>query len=375
MIQVFKPSLGEEELDALREIFKTGWIGLGPQTAAFESEFAAFCGASHAVGLNSATAALHLALKALGIGPGDEVLVPSLTFVSTVHAVEYVGAKPVFVDVDEDTLCLDPDAVPCTWGENVKAVIPVHYAGHPCAMDRLWKDAAVDGYAVIEDAAHACGSTYNGLPIGGDARSDAISWSFHAVKNLACGDGGMITTHRPELVEALHRLRWCGIDKSTWDRADGFKQYGWYYEVRELGYKCHMNDIAAAIGRVQLAKLPAMNARRREIAAFYTAALEELDWLRVPRIQFGTSSWHMYVIRTSHRDALNLYLKGKDIATGVHYYPIHLQPYYRSRGYVKLPVTERVWKTLLTLPMYPDLTDAEVEYVAETIRGFEPGRG
>lgn len=380
MIQVFKPSLGREELEGLAEIFESGWIGLGPKTDEFERRFAEYVGARYAVGLNSATAALHLALEAFQIGPGDEVLVPALTFVSTAHAVQYVGATPVFVDVCADTLCMDPDDVEKKLTDKSRVLLPVHYGGHPAQLDRLGEIARQHSLLLIEDAAHACGSAYRGRKIGGIG--DATCFSFHAVKNLTTGDGGMITTDRLDLYRRLRRLRWVGIDKSTWDRTEmalmeletgtrRYASYGWYYEVLELGYKCHMNDIAAVIGLAQLDKLERANARRHAIAARYDERLGDLEWIETPVIKaYAQSARHNYVIQTPYRDKLHLYLREKGIATGVHYMPVHLHPYYRTRFKAVVPVTEAVWPRLLTLPLYPDLTDDEVQYVIESIRGM-----
>lgn len=379
IIQVFKPSLGDDELEALRPVFESGWLGLGPKTEEFEQRFAEYVGAKYAVGVTSATAALHLACLALGIGPGDEVLVPTITFVSTAHAVAYCGATPVFVDVDAETLNIDVDDAAAKVTPATKAIIPVHYGGHPCMMDELWDLADANGLAVIEDAAHACGSAYRGDRIGGLARTAATCFSFQAVKNLAVGDGGMVTSNRVEVVHALRRLRWVGIDKSTWDRTEHatmeletgtrrFAEYGWYYEVHELGYKYHMNDIAAAIGLVQLGKLEGANARRREIAQRYNRAFSDLDWLATPVLRdYALSATHNYAIKTRFRDDLNLHLRDCGIASGVHYMPIHLQPYYRQRKRVVLPTAERMWTNLLTLPLYPGLSDSQVDYVIESV--------
>jgi perosamine synthetase len=378
MIQVFKPSLGQEELDGLREIFQSGWIGLGPKTAEFERRFADYVGARYAVGLNSATAALHLSLVAFDVGPGDEVLVPSLTFVSTVHAVLYVGATPVFVDVCPDTLCIDPDDVERKLSAQSRVLLPVHYGGHPAQLDRLTEIARQRHLLLIEDAAHACGSEYKGRKIG--SIGDATCFSFHAVKNLTTGDGGMITTDRLDLYRTLQRLRWVGIDKSTWDRTEvammeletgtrRYASYGWYYEVLELGFKCHMNDIAAVLGLAQLAKLDAANARREQISARYDEGFAGVDWIQTPVVkEYAKSARHNYVIQTPYRDQLHLYLREKGIATGVHYMPAHMHPYYRTRFKASVPVTQEVWPRLLTLPLYPALTDQEVDYVIDSIR-------
>jgi perosamine synthetase len=366
----------------LQEIFKTGWIGLGPKTEEFENKFGQYVGASYAVGVNSATAALHLTLVAFRIGPGDEVLVPSLTFISTAHAVLYVGATPVFVDVRPDTLCIDPEDVKRKITDKSRVVLPVHYGGHPAELDELREIASDRDLLLIEDASHACGSEYKGRKIG--SMGDATCFSFQAVKNLATGDGGMITTNRPDICQILRRLRWLGIDKSTWDRSEDINRkleaslrhlanYGWYYEVTELGYKYHMNDIAAVIGLAQLAKLDKANARRREIVLCYNRAFAGTSWLEGPVEKlYVRSACHNYVVKTPYRDRLNLYLKEKEIATGVHYMPVHLHPYYRGKFQASLPTTEEVWTRLLTLPLYPSLSDAEVNTIIESILEFAP---
>jgi perosamine synthetase len=382
VIQVFKPSIGDEEVAAVEEVLRSGWLGLGPKTAEFEHEFADYVGAPFAVAMNSGTAALHLALRALGIGKGDEVLVPTITFASTALAVVYCGARPVFVDVDPETLCIDVEDTARRVTNLTRAVMPVHYGGRPCDMEAVWSLAKANKLLVVEDAAHACGARYGQHKIGGSENSDATCFSFHAVKNLTCGEGGMVTTTSSFTSDQLRRLRWCGIDKSTWKRTEAvgtgarpsYGQYSWYYEIAELGYKSHMSDVAAAIGLAQLAKLDKLNTRRREIARLYDGAFEELDWLDVPPTHGDLdTSQHNYVVRMKRpgvRDRLNLYLKEKGIATGVHYVPIHMQPYFAAQGQPSLPVAEDVWQRVLTLPMYPDLTDEQVEYICECVRGF-----
>ncbi len=381
MIQVFKPSYTDEEWYAVREVLASGWIGLGPKTREFEQRFAEYVGAKYAVATNSATAALHLAIVAYGIGPGDEVLVPTMTFVSTAHAVLYNGTTPVFIDCERDTLNISVEDIARKITSRTRAVIPMHYGGYPCRMDEIFQLAKQHGLLVIEDAAHACGSTYKGQKIGG-LPSDASCFSFHAVKNLATGDGGMITTNSIGVFNTLKRLRWVGIDKDTWsrtkliegERKTGIRQYasyGWYYEVHDLGYKYHMNDITAAIGLVQLRKLDWMNERRRQLVQRYNAAFEDVKWIERPvENGYDRSACHNYVIKTRFRDELNLYLKEKNVATGVHYMPIHLQPYYRKKFQTELPVAENVWRRILTLPLYPDLTDEDFDYVVESIRSF-----
>lgn len=369
MIPVFRPSFDERELVAVKRVFESGWIGLGPETEEFEREFAEKVKAPYAVGLNSGTAALHLACLALGIGPGDRVLVPTITFASTAHAVRYVGATPVFVDVDPVTLNIDVADMRRKLSD-ARAVIVVHYGGYPARMDAIWAETMPRGISVIEDAAHACGSSYRGVPVGG-LRSDATCFSFHAVKNLATGDGGMLTTKCGWIDARARRLRWCGISRSTWSRLKN-QRYGWDYSIPELGYKCHMNDIAAAIGRVQLKKLDAANARRREIAVLYSELLADTDHLTLPIASLvGMNATHNYVIKTPFRDDLHAHLRKRSVSTGVHYKPLHLQPYYFDPS-VRLPNAETVWTKLLSLPIYPGLLDSEVELICDLIRLWRP---
>ena len=381
LIPVFYPDYGKKEEKAIVDVLRSGWIGLGPKTEDFEQKFSKYMDAKYSVAVNSATAALHLALLAAGVGKGDEVIVPSLTFVSTVHAVMYVGAKPVFADIERDTLCISVNDVKNKITKKTKAVIPVHYGGLPCDLDSLQKIAKSRHIIIIEDAAHACGSIYKGKKIG--SLSDYTCFSFHAVKNLATGDGGMITVTDQKTSEKLKRLRWVGITKDTWGRIEKVLEhglasnrgYGWYYGVHELGYKYHMNDINAALGLVQLAKLDMANKKRRAKAEYYNVHLNGVGDIVCPvlsDVESGTvSAQHNYVIRTKLRDKLHLYLRKHYISTGVHYMPIHLQPFYRNIfPNVKLPVTENEWKKVLTLPLYPKLTRVEQDYIIDRIKEF-----
>ncbi|HET6201326.1 MAG TPA: GNAT family N-acetyltransferase [Planctomycetota bacterium] len=378
MIPVFRPSLGDEEIAAVAEVLRSGWIGLGPKTAAFERAFAESVGARHAVGTASGTAALHLALLGLGVGPGDEVIVPSLTFVSTAHAVRYCGGVPVFADVEEETLCLDPRDVRRKISPRTKAILPVHYGGHPADLDALQALARRHRLLLLEDAAHAAGAEYGGRRVGSPGPSAAVCFSFHAVKNLTTGEGGMVTTDDEGLARRLRELRWMGISRDTWERTKGDAVHAWRYEVRSLGWKAHLSDIQAAIGLVQLRKLDAGNARRREIALRYAAALRDLPGVRIPVERPGLrSSWHLYPIRAQRRDDLLAFLKKRGIAPGVHYFPLHLHPYYletgekaRFAGPGTCPVAERAWKELLSLPLYPGLAEAEIEAVVRAVRDF-----
>lgn len=366
MINVFKPYMGEEEVNAVAEVLRSGWIGLGPKTAEFERNFAQYIGVPFTVSVNSATAALDLALRLLHIKNGDEVIVPTITFVSTAHVAAYNLAYPIFADVDERTKNIDIDDVSKKITRRTKAIIPVHYSGRPVDIDRLREVAG--NIPIIEDAAHACGALYKGKRIG--SHGNITCFSFHAVKNLAMGDGGALTTFDKDMMDRCKRLRWLGIDKGTWDRTETDRSYWWEYFVDEIGLKCHLNDIAAAIGLVQLRKLDLMNNRRRKIKDLYNEGLRDLNQLELPPDDDDKymSAWHIYSICCERRDDLSMFLQQKDIATGVHYKPIHLYTCYGNRTY--LPVAERVFGKLLSLPMYPSLTDKEVSYIIESIHEF-----
>ncbi len=367
MIPVFKPSFGEEELEALKEPFQTGWIGLGPKTREFEERFAEYIGTKFAVALNSGTAALHLALKVLDV-EGMEVITTPMTFVSTNHAILYNGGIPVFADIEPDTLNINPAEIGKNITPKTKAIVVVHYGGHACDMDPILELAKGRNIYVVEDAAHGCGGEYKGQKLG--SIGDLACFSFHAVKNMSTGEGGMITTDDPELHGRLLKLRWMGISKDTWSREEKDKKYSWYYNVEEVGFKYHMNDIPAAIGLVQLKKLDKMNRRRKEITEKYDRGLRGLRGLETPVVKpYASPSHHNYVIRVDRRDQLNIYLQERGISTGVHYIPNnHYEMYRGFRG--QTPVSDTVWEKVLTLPLFPDLKDAEVDLVVREIREF-----
>ncbi|MGA2915003.1 MAG: DegT/DnrJ/EryC1/StrS family aminotransferase [Sedimentisphaerales bacterium] len=357
----------EEILRELEKIFDSGWIGLGPKTEEFEQKFAEYIGVKYAVGVNSATAALHLANLALGIGPEDEVIVPSMTFVSTALAPLYCGGTPVFADIEEDTLCIDPADVEKKVTSKTKAVIPVHYGGHACRMDEIMEIARKHNLYVVEDAAHGCGSKYKNCMLGSVGVMGCFS--FHAVKNLPTGDGGMITTNDEKIYNDLKKLRWVGIDKGTWDRSTK-KGYSWQYAVNKLGFKYHMNDITAVIGLAQLKALDEHNLIRRESARKYDEAFKDVAWIKTPvEKDYTYSCRHNYVVKVPFRNELNEYLGTKGISTGVHYEPIH---HFKIFGDAKtdLPITEMVWPRLLTLPLYPDMTKGELDKVVTEVIMF-----
>ncbi len=366
MIQVFKPNYDQQEIDAVAEVIRSGWVGLGPKTAQFEREFADFIGVDYCIGLNSCTAALDMALKLLGINHGDEVIVPTMTFVSTAHCVAYNLATPIFADIDEETLNIDIADVARKISPRTKAIIPVHYGGRPVDMDAL-RDAVGD-IPIIEDCAHASGARYKGRPAGGLGTIGCFS--FHAVKNLAMGEGGAVTLNNGELAERAKRLRWLGIDKGTWERTELDKSYWWEYNVDEIGLKSHLNDIAAAIGLVQLRKLEEANKRRRAIVRMYREGLQGLRQVRMPPEDTDdfVSSWHLCEIKAENRDELSVFLMGKEIGTGVHYKPIHLYRCYGNRPL--LAKAERVFTRILSLPLHPGLSDEDVSSIIAAIREF-----
>ncbi len=370
-IQVFKPSMTEEEVNAVAEVLRSGWIGLGPKTAEFEKKFAAYVGTKHAVAVNSCTAALDLALKLLDVNHGHEVIVPTMTFVSTAHCVAYRLATPVFVDVDPHTLCMDMEDVRRKITGRTRAIIPVHYAGRPVDLDAL-KEIAGD-IPIIEDCAHATGARYKGQHVG--STTDIGCFSFQAVKNLAMGDGGALTLNDDLWQQRCKRLRWLGIDKGTWDRTAADKSYWWQYAVEEVGLKCHLNDIAAAIGLVQLRRLQDLNGKRKEIARRYTEAFSKFDFLETPVEDDATfqSAWHIYCLKAPQRDDLCTHMAERGIATGVHYTPIHLYSCYGNKP--QLPQAESLFTRIVSLPMFPDISDSEIEQVIDGVSGFYSANG
>ena len=366
MIQVFKPFYDEEEVKAAGEVIRSGWVGLGPKTVEFEKEFGKFCQVKYCVGMNSCTAALDMALKLLGVNHGDEVIVPTMTFVSTAHTVIYNRATPIFADVDEKTLNIDIDDVAYKINHKTKAIIPVHYGGRPVDMDKLKEVAG--NIPIIEDCAHATGAHYKSQPVGG--LGNLGCFSFHAVKNLAMGEGGAITLNDEEMTQRAKRNRWLGINKGTWDRTAIDREYWWEYSVDEVGSKSHLNDIHAAIGLVQLKKLERANQLRSQIVDMYREGLKDLEQIQMPPEDGGEflSSWHLCEIKVEHRDDLSVFLQENGINTGVHYKPIHLYHCYGNRATIH--VAEKIFPQIMTLPLYPSLSNDEVEYVISKICAF-----
>ncbi len=372
-IPIHRPSVSEEELAAVGQVLQSRWLGMGALAARLEERVAEVAGARHAVACSSASAALHLALHALDIGPGDEVLLPSLTFVSDPQAVLAVGARPVFCDVELDTACLDPDDVGRRLTRRTRALIPVHYAGFPCAMDELLALADRHGLAVVEDAAHAFGSSYRGRPIG--SLGHLTCFSFDPVKNVTCGEGGAVTTNDDSLARRLRLARNLGVDHDSLSRRQADRP--WFYQALAPGFRYHLSDVQAAIGLVQLARLEERRRRKQALFRRYLAGLAEVPGI-VPLVRDLEDAFPLLlVIRVidGRRDALLAWLAEQGIQGWVHYVPCHLHPAFRAFA-SPLPVTERLYGELLTLPSYHGLSDEQADRVTASIRDFfEVGDG
>jgi len=375
------PSIGEEEIQEVIATLRSDWITTGPKVRRFEEEFASFIGAPAALALSSGTAALHVALAAMGIGPGDAVITTPMTFCSCAHVIEHVGARPVLVDVEPDTLNIDPSEIVKTLERsrlNVRAILPVHLYGHPCNMDALWEIARQHDLAIIEDAAHALPARYKGRFIGSlpETRNlrQMTCFSFYATKNLTTAEGGMLTGP-PEFIEEARSWSLHGMSRDAWRRysAEG----SWYYEVVRPGFKYNMTDIQAAIGLHQLRKLPKFQARRLEIARRYNEAFCKIEELQVPTQRPEVEhAWHLYVLRLNlemlriDRARFIEEMKVRKIGTSVHFIPLHLQPYYRDKyGYSpdSFPVAYREYLRIISLPLYPRMTDQDVDSVIEAV--------
>lgn len=372
-IPLFRPYMGREEERAVVATLRSGWITLGPKTEEFEKMFAKYVDAKHAVAVNSGTSALHLALLVNDIGAGDEVITTALTFATSAEVVLYVGAKPVFADVDPRTLDISPEAIEKKVTKKTKAIMVVHYGGQPCDMEAINKIAKKHKLIVIEDAAHAAGSSYQGKKIG--SGPNMACFSFHAVKNLATGDGGMITTNSDELDKRLRGLRWFGISKSTHER-ETKGGYRWDYDINYGGFKYHMNDIAASIGIEQLKKLDKTNEKRRKIAVVYDKAFKDSSMVHpIEQLPGRTSSRHNYCVildPSIKREQFIEYLSEQGISTGVHYKPLYHHLRYKKYGSAKdTPVAESLWPHILLLPCHPSMTEADARRVAKAVLAFK----
>ena len=366
------PVVGEAEISEVVDTLRSGWITTGPKTKRFEQEFARFVGAPGALAVSSCTAAMHIALATLGIGPGDQVITTPMTFCSTVNVIEQVGATPVLADVEPDTLNIDPVQVEASITPRTRAILPVHYAGHPCEMVQLLELAARYNLHVIEDAAHALPAMYKGQMIG--TLGDLTAFSFYATKNLTTAEGGMLTG-RPESLDQARIWSLHGMSRDAWNRYD--KAGSWYYEVMLPGFKYNMTDIQASLGLWQLRNLENYQRRRRAVAKAYNQAFAESDALETPVERAEVDhAWHLYVLRLRpeslciDRDRFIEELTERNIGTSVHFIPIHLHPYYRDRyGHApeSYPVAHGNFQRMLSLPLNPGLTEQDVSDVIEAV--------
>jgi len=378
----------DEDIEYVLDTLRSGWITTGPRTKEFEAEFAKYMGCRHAIAVNSCTAALHLALDAIGITGGDEVITSPMTFAATAEVIRYFGAKPVFVDIEPATMNIDPEkmeqylAMAAGRGAAApKAVIPVHYAGYPCEMDYIQKMAEQYGMKIVEDAAHALPSYFKGRRIG--TIGDITCFSFYATKNITTGEGGMVTTDNDEWAERMRIMSLHGISKDAWNRysAEG----SWYYEIVAPGYKYNLTDIAASLGIVQLRKADRLWRRRAYIAEMYNAAFRDIEEIEIPLSSLSgpmdqgretLHSWHLYVIRLN-LDRLSIdrgrfieELRERGIGTSVHFIPLHIHPYYRNTyGYKPgdFPVAYETYRRIVSLPIYPRMTDSDIERVIDAV--------
>jgi dTDP-4-amino-4,6-dideoxygalactose transaminase len=372
-----RPSIGEDEMRAVQEVLASGWLTTGPKALAFEHEFAQYIGCRHAIAVNSGTAALQLALDSIGLKPGDEVLVPTYTFTATAEVVSYFGARPILCDSVPGGFNIDPADAERRITQRTRAILPVHVAGEPCAMDRLHAIAAAHGLHVIEDAAHALPATHQGKRVG--TISELTAFSFYATKTITTGEGGILTTDNERYAERASVMRLHGIGGDAWKRYS--RTGSWAYEVLEAGYKLNLTDMAAAMGRVQLKRCDSFWRRRCQISNYYSHRFSRFGELQLPPDipQGSEHAWHLYIVRL-RRDSLGLErdqfieeLKKMGIGSSVHFIPLHRHPFYaRTYGYSPgdFPNADDAFSRCISLPIFPDMKDEEIERVAEAVESL-----
>ncbi|MFN0145523.1 MAG: DegT/DnrJ/EryC1/StrS family aminotransferase [Dehalococcoidia bacterium] len=379
-IPFFRPSIDESDIAAVTETLRSGWLTTAGNVKAFESELADYCGVPFVNAVNSATAALHLALAAWDIGPGDEVITTPYTFCATANVIVHTGAQPVFVDVREQDFNIDAGRIEAAVTPRTRAIIPVHFAGEPCDMDTIGAIARRHNLKVLEDAAHAIGSMYRGRMVGGI--SDATAFSFYATKNMTTGEGGALATADPALSERVRSLTLHGMNRDAWNRYDAGGS--WRYDVAEFGFKDNLTDFAAALGRAQLTRLDGFMERRTGLVQRYFANLRDEEHLILPGFSEGNrQAWHLFAVRVRNesaavpRDDVIRKLSERGIQASVHFIPIHYFTAYRKLGLWQkgdFPVAERIFEGAISLPLFPDMTDGEVDTVCEALRDILHGR-
>jgi len=366
-----RPSIGEKEIEAVVSCLKSGWITTGPLCKAFEEKFCELTGAPYALSVSSGTAGMHLMLLGLGIKRGDEIITPSMTFASTLNMIMLLGAKPVFVDIHYDTLNINADLIEEKITERTKGIIPVHFAGAPIDMDKILGIAKKHDLFVIEDAAHGLGAYYKGVHVGGWGQ--IAIFSFHPIKNITTGEGGMVTLSDDQLESRLRLLRFHGIERDAW------KRYGRGgdpdYDIKAPGFKYNLTDIQAALGLAQLSRLEELNRRRRQLAELYRKGLEGVEGLELPGIPAypHTHAWHLFVVKVMSMDRMRFMQRLSDyqLGYGIHFPAGHRLSYIRERYKIKngeLKETERASTQIISLPLFPDMKNEDVSYVCEAIR-------
>ena len=371
-----RPDIGEEEITAVAHAMRSGWVTTGPETRAFEQEFGDYLGGGvHTIAVNSATAGLHLALEAMGIGPGDEVIAPTLTFTATTEVIRYLGADPVLVDCDPVTLNIDVRKIEAAITPRTRAIMPVHYGGLACDMTAIREIADRHGLRVLEDAAHALPTTHGGTLVG-QLDSDAAVFSFYANKTMTTGEGGMVVTRNAEMAARMRVMRLHGINRDAFDRFTS-KTPAWYYEIVAPGFKYNMTDMAGAMGRVQLRRLPAFLQRRQQLAARYLEGLHDLPLILPADAPAGDiHAWHLFVLRLPDnagitRDEVIQQLSDAGIGTSVHYVPLHRQPYWRDTYGLTpamFPEAEKAYQQMFSIPLFTAMSDAEQERIIEALQ-------
>ena len=372
------PDIGEDEIAEVVDTLRSGWVTTGPKVKRFEDDFTVFLGdpGLHSMAVNSATAGLHLALEALGIGAGDEVITTTHTFTATAEVARYLGADVVLVDIDPATLCIDPRAVEAAITPRTKAIVPVHYGGLAADMPALLALAQRHGLKVVEDAAHALPTTRAGALVG-TLKSDATVFSFYANKTITTGEGGMVVTRDAAVAKRVRTMRLHGMSRDAFDRYTA-KVPSWYYEIVAPGFKYNLTDVAASLGLHQLRRARAFQARRAQIASAYNAAFAPLPLITPPVAPAGdVHAWHLYALRLGAgapigRDALIERLFAAGIGCSVHYIPLHLQPYWRDRyGLLpqQFPQSQKAFESMLSLPLYTRMTDEDVQRVITAVTG------
>jgi len=371
------PLIGEDEITEVVDTLRSGWLTTGKKTVQFENDFAEFVGAKYALGVNSATSGLHLALEAIGIGAGDKVITTTYTFTATAEVIRYLGADPILIDIEPDTFNMSPAKLrqAIEENDNVKAIMPVHFAGQSCDMDEILAIAKEYNLKVVEDAAHALPTTYKGTTIG--SISDITVYSFYVTKTIATGEGGMVTTENKEYRDRMKTMRLHGINRDVFDRYTSDKP-SWFYEVVEPGYKYNMTDVAASIGIHQLKQARAFQERRQWMAEQYNQAFADLP-MTTPYVARpdDTHAWHLYVLQLDlsammiNRDQFIELMAKENIGTSVHFIPLHLQPYWRDTYNYQAedyPVALDVFNCAMSLPIYPKMTDDDVQNVINAVK-------